>query len=789
MLKRKTIGNRLISAISLMAFLSIGVSLIALITWESLDDQIDAIVSKNLPTLRASYHLERHTAALKDTLHQISANEDPVLHAELNQAITIQAEQISQAISNTASLSSYPALKIEHETLLSEIQTYAVLLNRRANAILTMAQSETRLNWLHQNIVEELAPIRHELEWQLTRLDPQQLDGERIRETINEFALLQSITVKENELNQLVKDIFLQHQSRDIVNAFHFIGHKTKQLKSLSDLLSHYPSTVAFRQHLDEIITLVQPSGPLELQLQELAQLELLIQNFDKRIRNRLHYQEELIQAMVEQADSSLLTLNDHTRQSVIISSYLLLGVVLLAITLSVLLSVYLVSRGIVTRLNQLSHDLYAVAQGDLNATIQVDGDDEIGLLGNSLRHFRQQMLEMQQTNALNLINNTQASIITCHLSGVIESVNPSALALFHTDTIPADHTLWALFPPAMESRLKSLFLPGSPLQNNGACSLTIRHTNHQEQGYLRLDFRQFNQGREAKVIITMTDITEQENAARWLESMVHEKTESLTKRNLQLKAEVEDRKRIESDLRATQDELIQAAKMAVVGQTMTSLAHELNQPLSAMSTHLFATKMAVGKDNYSQLPASLDKMESLTERMGRIISSLRNFAKKQSANRPLQGIDVQQSINQARQLIESRLKVQQTHLICQINSPYLVTADPVQFEQVLVNLFMNSCDAVAGHERREIEVALLTSAADNQILQIAVSDTGCGFAPDIIEKLFTPFTTTKDVGLGLGLNICRSIMNRLGGNIYLASTLQGGAMVVLELEKYDDFR
>ncbi|NAW85650.1 ATP-binding protein [Photobacterium halotolerans] len=789
MLKRKTIGNRLISAISLMAFLSIGVSLIALMTWDNLEEQIDAIVSKNLPTLRASYHLERSTAALKDSLHKIGFNKDPARHAELKQHIQTEAERITHSIASTASLSSYPALKIEHAGLLKDIDTYSHLLSQRSTLLLALAQSENQISWLHQKVVDELAPIRQEVEWQLTRTAPNHLDSDTIRATVNEFSLIQSITVKESELFHLVQEMFHQSDNRDITNAFHYIGYKTEQLKATSDSLSHYPSTLAFRQQLDDMISQVEPNGPVARQLSVLSALEKTIRSYDKRINNRLIYQEELIQTMVGQADSSLLALNDHTRQSVIISSYILLGVVVLAITLSVFLSVYLVSRGIVARLNQLSQDLYAVAHGDLNARIQVDGDDEIGLLGDSLRQFRQQMLAMQRANALNLINNTQASIITCDLSGIVESVNPSALSLFGADAIPDNQTIWALFNRAMEPRLKRLFLPSSPLQSNGACNLTIKQTHSGEPRYLRLDFRQFKQGRETKVIITVTDITEQESAARWLENMVQEKTESLTKRNRQLKAEIEDRKRIEEDLRATQDELIQAAKMAVVGQTMTSLAHELNQPLSAMTTHIFATRMAVDKNNLTQLAASLDKMDSLTERMARIITSLRNFAKKQSANRMLQAVDIQESINHARQLIESRLKVQQTKLISRINSPFQVMADPVQLEQVLVNLFINSCDAVAGSDTREIYVELLHHSAAPRTFSLAICDTGPGFARDIIEKLFTPFTTTKDVGLGLGLNICRSIMNRLNGDIFLASTLQGGAMVVLELKKDDDER
>jgi two-component system phosphoglycerate transport system sensor histidine kinase PgtB len=335
-----------------------------------------------------------------------------------------------------------------------------------------------------------------------------------------------------------------------------------------------------------------------------------------------------------------------------------------------------------------------------------------------------------------------------------------------------------------MQQRLKSLFVDTSPLLIKGACNLTLKQNTKDDCVYLRLDFRLFTQGNSNKVIITMTDITEQINASHWLENMVREKTSSLTDRNHQLKQEVEDRKRVENDLLAAQDDLIQATKMAVVGQTMTSLAHELNQPLSAISTHVFTAKTALKKENYARLPASLDKIDNLTARMGRIIASLRSFSRKQSANNPLVSVNIRESINQSMLIVESRAKIQKTIITNTINQDLFSSADQVQFEQVLVNLLVNSCDAVAGQEQREISVLSLLN--NKQLLRIAVSDTGNGFDAEIIKKLFIPFTTTKDVGLGLGLSICRSIMNRLGGNIFLASTIEGGAMVVLELNKHD---
>ncbi|MDP2514538.1 ATP-binding protein [Photobacterium damselae subsp. piscicida] len=98
-----------------------------------------------------------------------------------------------------------------------------------------------------------------------------------------------------------------------------------------------------------------------------------------------------------------------------------------------------------------------------------------------------------------------------------------------------------------------------------------------------------------------------------------------------------------------------------------------------------------------------------------------------------------------------------------------------------MVNLLVNSCDAVARNQHRTIDIILLSQ--DSVSIKLAVSDSG--FGEDIIKKLFIPFTTTKDVGLGLGLSICRSIMTRLNGDIFLASNLNHGAMVVLELKHY----
>ncbi|ENX3948178.1 ATP-binding protein [Photobacterium damselae subsp. damselae] len=779
----KTIGNRLIAAIGFMAFLTIAVSLIAATNWERLNRQIETIVHQNMPTLQVSYQLERKSAGLQSELNEIALTRDPIVFTALNNKIDQHLESITAAIKKTISLENHVALKKEHEKLTQDISIYIHLLAQRNEVLTNLQQTQNAIKWLHQDLVDELSPLRQDVEWQLKRMMPTVQQDRALTEVMTEFSLIQAITIKENELHQLIEDIILQRRQRDLGNAFYFIDYKIKEITRLSLQLAHYQTTTNYRQLLKEFITLTSPQGDLQKQLRKDVDLSRKITQLQDSIGNQMVSQEELIQAMVTQADNDLNQLNKETRHTITLSNIILFGVVFLTMFISIMLSIYLVGKGIVKRLNLLSQDLTAVTNGKLDSPIQVTGDDEIGLIGNNLRLFCQQMQEMQKTNALSLINNTQASIITCNLFGTIESMNPSAQKLFQLDITDSLVQIWNLFEHDMHGRLQALFDTDSPLLNQGAFNLTLCRKIIDETIYLRLDFRIFQQGNQDKVIVTITDITEQENIARWLENMVKEKTLSLTNRNRQLKEEIEDRKRIEADLRNTQDELIQAAKMAVVGQTMTSLAHELNQPLSAISTYIFTAKMAIERENYTKLLTTIEKVDNLTSRMGRIISSLKSFSKKQSAGNALAKVEIQESINQAMMIVESRAKMQKTVINNLVPPGLFALADQVQLEQILVNLLVNSCDAVARNQHRTIDIILLSQ--DSVSIKLAVSDSGSGFGEDIIKKLFIPFTTTKDVGLGLGLSICRSIMTRLNGDIFLASNLNHGAMVVLELKHY----
>ncbi len=461
--KNNTIGNRLTSAIILMAFLTISVSVIAALTWQKLSQQIGTIANDNMPTLRASYRLERSTAELQAALTALDININPLKHKAIKKNIASILTDIHQSIDNISSLYYYPKIKSGQKLLVANIDSYIALLQQRNTHQFALKQTENTIKWLHQDLIDELQPLRLEIEWQMVRLlnNPQQSPlkhDTNIKNVMTEFSVIQAITVNENELHQLIEDIIQHRQHSDINTAFDAIGQKIAQLNKISKQLNNYPSTITYRQLQQEFTHLVIPNGKLQKLLIQDNINNININKAQSNIRNQLTQQENIIQTLVNHADNALAKLNGETRHSIWISNLVLFGVVFITIILSIILSIYVVGRGVVKRLNLLGKDLQAIASGDLNAHIQTTGIDEIGILGDNLRYFCQQMQEIQNSNALNLINNTQASIITCDLNGAVESVNPQALTQLNFCNVTKKHQVWDLFNNSVITKLKHLF-------------------------------------------------------------------------------------------------------------------------------------------------------------------------------------------------------------------------------------------------------------------------------------------------------------------------------------------
>lgn len=247
-----------------------------------------------------------------------------------------------------------------------------------------------------------------------------------------------------------------------------------------------------------------------------------------------------------------------------------------------------------------------------------------------------------------------------------------------------------------------------------------------------------------------------------------------------QLEQEITERKAIEEDLRSTQDELIQTAKLAMVGQTMTTLAHEINQPLNALSMYLYTAGRAIDMGQTDQAKTTLLKGEGLVSRIGAIIRSLRQFTRRADQDIALKPVDLTQTFNAAWELLAMRHKPQQAVMFLPETSAW-VRGEEVRLQQVLVNILANALDACPGGA--EINVSW---QREGDTLCVLIADNGPGWPEHLLPTLLKPFTTSKDVGLGIGLSICVSLMTQMEGELRLASTVTKNACVVLQFKMMD---
>tara|TARA_R110002072_G_scaffold60051_36_gene152697 strand:- start:3541 stop:5394 length:1854 start_codon:yes stop_codon:yes gene_type:complete len=271
-----------------------------------------------------------------------------------------------------------------------------------------------------------------------------------------------------------------------------------------------------------------------------------------------------------------------------------------------------------------------------------------------------------------------------------------------------------------------------------------------------------------------------QETAKAQLEGQVAARTTDLTAANTHLRNEIAERHKTEMQLRQTQAELVQATKLAALGQMSAGLSHELNQPLTAIRSYSDNARTYLDRDQIEPARTNLKGISELTERMGKIIRNLRTYARNEPV--PLRPVSVNQTVAEALALMDARIKADNVDVSTELPAKDpVVTAGAVRLQQVLVNLIANALDAMRDTPARHLDLSVTATSTD---VRIAVRDTGSGIVREDIDKLFDPFFSTKDVGegMGLGLSITYGIIKQFGGEISAANHPDGGAVFTVSL-------
>lgn len=249
---------------------------------------------------------------------------------------------------------------------------------------------------------------------------------------------------------------------------------------------------------------------------------------------------------------------------------------------------------------------------------------------------------------------------------------------------------------------------------------------------------------------------------------------------NRQLQAEIDERRRAEGELRETQNELVQAGKLAALGQMSAAIAHELNQPLAAIQTFLAGSRIFLKRGDSGQVEENLTTLSGLADRMAAITGQLKTFARKSEGK--LAPVVLQDAIRDALALLEPQIRLDQVAVVSELPElPVIIRADEVRVGQVLVNFIRNAIDAMTESETRKVTIALGTNG---QTAEVIIDDTGHGISEENLSKLFDPFFTTKEVGegIGLGLSISYGIVTDLGGSLQAGNNPTGGARFTIRL-------
>ncbi|EGH01936.1 MULTISPECIES: sensor histidine kinase [Pseudomonas syringae group genomosp. 2] len=280
------------------------------------------------------------------------------------------------------------------------------------------------------------------------------------------------------------------------------------------------------------------------------------------------------------------------------------------------------------------------------------------------------------------------------------------------------------------------------------------------------------------KVISTRLAAREALQAANnELERKIAERTEHLRASNERLKAQIRERRQAEDTLRRAQDELVQAGKLAAIGQMSTSIAHELNQPLAALRTLSGNTVRFLERGALDTASANLRTINDLVDRMGRITASLRAFARRGDDQGQAQ---LSKAVEAAAQLLGVRLEQSGLTLHRDFVDATL-SIDQTRLEQILVNLIGNALDAMFNQPAPEL---WLTGSIEDGRYRLRVRDNGHGIDTETRKHLFEPFFTTKpgEQGLGLGLTLSASLAAAAGGSLSAEHPGDGGTTFVLSL-------
>jgi two-component system, LuxR family, sensor kinase FixL len=342
------------------------------------------------------------------------------------------------------------------------------------------------------------------------------------------------------------------------------------------------------------------------------------------------------------------------------------------------------------------------------------------------------------------IVESSDDAIITKDLDGIILSWNAAAERLFgYTAAEVIGEPITVLFPQDRVSE-EAAFL---------ARIASGERVDHYETVRRRKD------GQIISVSVTISPIKDTTGKIVGASKILRDLTEREAK---------------DERIQQLQAELAHVQRLTELGQVVSTLVHEVNQPLTAISNYVNACRRLVTSGNQERVLAALERIADQSTRAREIVQRIRDFVKKRDVQ--MQAENLSHVIDEAVSL--TRSSVRDTGLTVGVHmapTDLQVEIDRVQVQQVLFNLLRNGIEAMQGQSRREL--VLTTSFVPECMVEISVADTGPGLTDDVRKRLFEPFVTTKANGMGVGLSVCRAIVELHGGQLWADDNPGGGTV------------
>jgi two-component system phosphoglycerate transport system sensor histidine kinase PgtB len=785
------IWSRLLLAFTTIAGITLIVAAMAMLIFEHSDSLFQAIKEQHVPkVLQVAEFAEIGgeiiaiapsllTASDEEQLKAISAHIDRLLH-RIDQQL---------ALLHTGS----GEFELEVEELTSRLKENLVILRQSVALQLSLQEQldkrTERLRWLYADLIGELDPLNQDYSYNFDTELERIIDATKRKSAVISSRRLQSSRKYKEAIEQirsngvllvgLMAQASTSGSSAQIDSLAALSGDAAALLRGDIGQLSDDSSTLTLKQVLNDLFVLAE--GDRSVFAVKTRILETEMQSQKALNSNRLYVGRlrDLIDQMVKRTHEDTFTAVADSSETMRRARWLLVAMVVLSLGVAGSVLWFYVRGSIVARLALLSKSMLAIADGNLDSEVVVSGNDEIGRMSGALKVFRDTALAVEEAHAQALIDNTDVGLVIAREDGAIHFFNPMAANLFATDAQtmigrPLNTIVAEGEKGTFADRCTALLRAGTDVREKFTCQ------GQRSDGSLfpvDVSICKVEQRSRKRLIVTVHDVTEREQAAYLLRKRVRQKTESLSRINVKLRDEINQR-------RKAQNELVQAGKLAALGQLTAGIAHEMNQPLAAMRHYLHNASKLLAKGRLELHEENLVKVGELIERMAKMINHLKTFARWR--NNQLAPVDVNATVEGALTLLASGVSDVGAQVKREFSgSKVLVSADAIRLEQVFVNILGNGIDAVRanppGNRILRVEVE-----EQEEVVRISVFDNGPGIDKDHFEKIFDPFFTTKEVGqgLGLGLSISYNIVEGFGGSLIAGPAQGGGSVFTVSLEK-----